>query len=71
MCPSRFSAEELRAKRDSSEEGGLLFAALYQQEPMPEDGAVFKAENVTAQLFASEERLSRMITDFIHDPPEF
>ena len=28
-------------------------------------------EIVTAQLFASEERLSRMITDFMHDPPEF
>ena len=28
-------------------------------------------EIVTAQLFASDERLSRMITDFIRDPPEF
>ena len=46
LCPTRFPAEELRRKRDSSEEGGLLFAALYQQEPMPEDGAVFKAENI-------------------------
>ena len=46
LCPSRFPAEELRRKRDSSDEGGLLFAALYQQEPMPEDGAVFKAENI-------------------------
>ena len=28
-------------------------------------------EIVTAQLFASEERLSRMVIDFMHDPPEF
>ncbi len=28
-------------------------------------------EIVTAQLFASDERLSRMITDFMRDPPEF
>ncbi len=28
-------------------------------------------EIVTAQLFASEERLGRMILDFMHDPPEF
>ncbi len=28
-------------------------------------------EIVTAQLFASDERLSRMITDFMHDPPDF
>ena len=28
-------------------------------------------EIVTAQLFASEERLSRMIADFARDPPEF
>ena len=28
-------------------------------------------EIVTAQLFASEERLSRMIADFIRDPPRF
>ena len=34
------------AKRGSSEEGGLLFAALYQQEPMPEDGAVFRADGI-------------------------
>lgn len=46
LCPQRFSSEELRAKRDSSDEGGILFAALYQQEPMPEDGAVFKPEHM-------------------------
>ena len=28
-------------------------------------------EIVTAQLFASEERLSRMVADFIRDPPDF
>ena len=28
-------------------------------------------EIVTAQLFASDERLSRMITEFIRDPPDF
>ncbi len=28
-------------------------------------------ELVTAQLFASDERLSRMITEFIRDPPDF
>jgi SRSO17 transposase len=28
-------------------------------------------EIVTIQLFASRERLSRMIVDFIHDPPDF
>lgn len=43
LCPSRFSVTELEARRDSSDEGGLIFAALYQQEPMPEDGAIFKA----------------------------
>ena len=46
LCPERFSAEELRAKRDSSDEGGLLFSALYQQEPMPQDGAIFKASQM-------------------------
>jgi len=44
LCPSRYSKDWLERKRDSSDEGGMIFSALYQQEPMPDDGAVFKAE---------------------------
>jgi len=46
LCPSRFTAEWLEAKRDSSDEGGLIFSALYQQEPMPIDGAIFKTDRI-------------------------
>ena len=41
LCPERYSREWLEQKRDSSNEGGILFSALYQQDPIPEDGAVF------------------------------
>ena len=46
MCPARFSKEDLEARRDSSDEGGLIFSALYQQEPMPQDGAIFKTDQI-------------------------
>lgn len=46
LCPARYDKDWLERKRDSSDEGGLIFAALYQQEPMPEDGAIFKADQL-------------------------
>ena len=46
LCPQRYSKEWLERKRDSSDEGGLIFSALYQQEPMPEDGAIFKSDQI-------------------------
>ena len=46
LCPSRYNATWLEKKRDSSDEGGLIFSALYQQEPMPDEGLIFKAEDL-------------------------
>lgn len=46
LCPTRFSKAWLEKKRDGSYEGGMIFSALYQQEPMPEDGAIFKADQL-------------------------
>lgn len=45
LCPSRFPLPWLEAKRDSSTEGGLIFQALYQQEPIPFGGAVFRRDH--------------------------
>lgn len=46
LCEERYSKAWLEKKRDSSDEGGIIFSALYQQEPMPEDGAIFKGDQM-------------------------
>jgi predicted phage terminase large subunit-like protein len=46
LCPERYSREWLEKRRDSSDEGGLIFSSLYQQEPMPEGGAIFRSEHL-------------------------
>lgn len=46
LCPDRYSREWLEKKRDSSDEGGIIFSALYQQEPLPEGGLIFKASDM-------------------------
>lgn len=46
LCPERYSAEWLIKKRDSSDEGGILFEALYQQSPIPEGGLIFQPEQL-------------------------
>ncbi|NND85491.1 MAG: hypothetical protein HKN46_10130 [Acidimicrobiia bacterium] len=42
LCEERFPRVKLEKRRDSSDEGGMIFEALYQQDPLPDDGAVFK-----------------------------
>lgn len=42
LCPSRFSASELRETRDTSAEGKIWFEALYQGNPSLDEGNIIK-----------------------------
>lgn len=46
LCPSRYNKAWLERKRDSSDEGGIIFEALYQQDPFPEGGIIIKAGDI-------------------------
>lgn len=46
LCPSRYDKAWLERKRDSSDEGGMIFSALYQQDPIPDGGILFKPEQL-------------------------
>jgi len=46
LCPVRYPAAELEKRRDSSDEGGIIFEALYQQNPIPDGGILFKPEQL-------------------------
>lgn len=64
LCPQRYPREKLEKRRDSSDEGGILFQALFQQEPLPDEGVVWKAhhlhrwESIGGLITFANERLS-------------
>lgn len=69
LCPERYDETWLNKKRDSSEEGGIIFEALYQQDPIPDGGLLFRREDILkweefdGVIFCGDKRVPRESLD--------